>query len=264
MFATVFLKSLRDQRRALLGWSIGIVLLVVLEAALWPSIRNIAGVEEFLANYPEAMRKLFKLEQFSTGAGFMNAELFSALLPILFLVFGIGRGARMIAGEEEAGTLESLLVTQVSPVRLILEKVAALVVSLLILGIVLFAAVAGFSLVFGLGIEVADAATASLAMVLLGAEFGCFALAIGAITGRRSVAIGLAAIAALAAYLLYVAGELVKSVKPWQPLSPFHQALSGGPLGAGLVPAYGWMALVAVVVTIVALPIFNRRDIATR
>ena len=97
MFANVFLKSLRDQRRAVIGWSIGIVLLVLLESAMWPSIRNMPDLNEFLANYPESMRKLFNLESFGTGSGFINVELFSTMLPVLFIVFGIGRGARAVA-----------------------------------------------------------------------------------------------------------------------------------------------------------------------
>jgi Ca2+-transporting ATPase len=44
----------------------------------------------------------------------------------------------------------------------------------------------------------------------------------------------------VAAYIPYAVG-LPVSVEPWQPLSPFHQALTGGPLGAeprpvGVVP----------------------------
>jgi ABC-2 type transport system permease protein len=264
VFANVFLKSLRDQRRGLLGWSIGIVLLVGLEAALWPSIRDMPGFEEFLANYPEAMRKLFNLEEFTSGTGFLNVELYSAMLPILFLVFGIGRGARLVAGEEEAGTLEVLLVTPVSPMSLVLHKAAALATAVAALGVTLCVTVAVVSPVFGLGIGLADAATGSLALVLLGIEFGWLALAVGAVTGRRAVAIGVAATAAVGAYVLYVAGQLVESVKPWQPLSPFQQALEGGPLGAGLPVRYAWMALAAVVVLAAALPVFDRRDIATR
>jgi ABC-2 type transport system permease protein len=121
MFRNVFLKTLRDQRRSLVGWSIGVVILVLLEAALWPSVRDMPDLQQFLASYPEAMRKLFNLEEFGTGTGFMNAELFSALLPVLFIIFAVGRGARILAGEEEAGTLDVLLVTPVSAVRLVLQ-----------------------------------------------------------------------------------------------------------------------------------------------
>lgn len=261
MLHNVFLKSLRDQRRALVGWSIGIVLFVLLEAALWPSIKQMPDLDKLMAGYPEAMRKLFSLEEFATGTGFMNAELFSAMLPLLFIVFGIGRGARAIAGEEEAGTLEVLLITRVSANSLLLQQAAAIAVAMAALGAVTYVAILGSSAVFNMGIGAGDLAGATLAMVLLGLEFGWLALAVGAATGRRVVAIGFAAAGAVAAYLLYVAGQLVEAVQPWQQLSPFHQALDGGPLGAGLSPAYGWLALAAAAFVAVAMPVFDRRDI---
>lgn len=264
MFGNLFLKSLRDQRRALLGWGIGLVLLVLLEAALWPSIRNMPDLGEFLASYPEAMRKLFNLEDFGTGTGFMNAELFSTMLPVLFIIFAVGRGARMIAGEEEAGTLDVLLVTPVSPVRLVLQQAAALAVAVGALGVLLYLVMLGGSAAFDMGVRADDLAGATLAMVLLGIEFGWLALAVGAGTGRRALAIGFASTAAVAAYVLYVAGELDQAVEPWQPLSPFHQALTGGPLGAGLPPAYLWMPAAAAAFIAAALPVFARRDIAAR
>jgi hypothetical protein len=74
MFGNVFLKTIRDQRRTLLGWGIGIVLLVGFEAALWPSIRDMPDLKNFLANYPEAMKELFNLDAMTTPSGFMNAE----------------------------------------------------------------------------------------------------------------------------------------------------------------------------------------------
>jgi len=48
MFSTVFVKCLRDQRRGLIGWSLGIVALVLLESALWPSISNIPGLRQMV------------------------------------------------------------------------------------------------------------------------------------------------------------------------------------------------------------------------
>lgn len=261
MLRTVFTKALRDGRRGLAGWSIAITLIVLLEAAIWPAMPDLAEMEKLIASYPEFMREMFNLEDFTTGAGFLNAELYSALLPILFLVYAIGHGARAIAGEEEAGTLDVLLITPVSTTRLVLERAAALAVQLAALGLALFVAVAVCSPIFGLGIGLSDAAAGSVSMVLLGIEFGWLALAIGASTGRRVLAVSVTAVAAVGSYVLYVAGELVTELEAWQPLSPFHQALAGGPLGAGLQAAYGWMALVAVVVVAASLPFFDRRDI---
>ncbi|MFX0577857.1 ABC transporter permease subunit [Nocardia nepalensis] len=262
MLRTVFTKCLRDQRRGLIGWSIGIASLVLLESAIWPSFSNMSGMQEFLKNYPEALRKLFNLDQFVTGAGFLNAELFSMLLPILFLVFAIGRGARGVAREEEDGTLEVLLMNGVSPIRLALEQAGVVIASVGVLAIVLFGSLGVASAVFGLGVSIGAAATGALSMALLGIEYGLIAAAVGAATGRRVVALGAAAVLAVGAYVLYVASKLVAAVRPWGPWSPFHQAIEGGPLGAGLSVAYLWPALVGIGCLLVALPVFDRRDIA--
>jgi ABC-2 type transport system permease protein len=262
MLSTVYLKSLRDQRRALIGWSIGLVSLVLLESAMWPSIRDMPDLTAFLNNYPEAMRKLFNLEDFSTGTGFFNVELFSMVLPLLFIIFAVGRGARLIAGEEEAGTLDVLLVTPASPARLVVSQAAALASALAGLGAVLWIAGMACSAAFGLDLGATELALASLTMVLLGVEFGWLALAFGAVTGRRSVALAVPAVGAVAAYVLYVAGELVDGVRPWQALSPFQQALADGPLGAGWRSGYLWMPFMAVVAVALAIPLFDRRDIA--
>jgi beta-exotoxin I transport system permease protein len=129
----------------------------------------------------------------------------------------------------------------------LLQKAVALAVALIALGALLFAATAFSSSVYDMEIGPAAAATGSLAMVLLGIEYGWLALAVGAITGRRVIAIAVSATVAFATYVLYVTGLFVHAIEPWQPLSPFHQALSGGPLGAGLPAAYAWMAIAAVI-----------------
>lgn len=263
MLRTVFAKSFRDQRRGLVGWSIGLVLLVLVESALWPSIRAI-DLEQLVSGYPEAMKKLFDLDEFATGTGFMNAELYSLLLPVLFIIYGIGRGARAVAGEESAGTLDVLLLTRVSPTRLVVQQAGALAVGVVTLAVVLFAVVMVCSPNFGLGIGADDAVSGSVAVGLLGIEFGWLALAVGAATGRRVLAISVASALAVASYVLFVAGALVDSIEPWRPLSPFDQAVADGPLGAGLPASFLWVALTAVAAVSVALPVFDRRDIATR
>lgn len=262
MFGNVFLKTLRDQYRGVLGWSIGTVVLVILIVALWPSVRDIPDLETFLSNYPEALRKLFDIDTIATGAGFLNAELFSILLPAMFLVFAIGRGARLVAGEEQTGTLEVLLTTPVPRGRVLLEKAAALAVAVLVLGAVLFGVTAVSQSLGGMGIPIGHLAGASAAMVLLGIEHGWLALAVGAATGRRGMSIAVAGTVAAAGYVLYVMGAFVDTLEPWQVVSPFYQSLEGGPIGTGLPARYGWMAVGAIAVLAASLPIFDRRDVA--
>ena len=63
-------------------------------------------------NYPDALKSLFGITgggSLSSGAGFLDAELFSFMIPLLVLVLAIGTGARIFAGEEDAGRLELVL-----------------------------------------------------------------------------------------------------------------------------------------------------------
>ncbi|WP_278314670.1 ABC transporter permease subunit [Lolliginicoccus levis] len=261
MLRSVFTKALRDQRRALAGWGTGLVLLLLLMAALWPSLADMGDLEAFLASFPEPMQELFNLEEYGTGVGYYNTELFTAMLPILFLAFGIGRGARAVAGDEENGTLDAVLLTRVSPRGLLVQQAAAVAVAITLLGTVVLVCAVAFSAIFGLGVGVGAAASGALAITLLGLEFGWLSLAIGAATGSRIKALALSSAAAVAAYVLYLAGALVDGVRPWQPLSPFYQALADGPVGAGLPWSYLWMLLAAVVFVLAAIPLLERRDI---
>jgi ABC-2 type transport system permease protein len=262
VFRNVYLKSLHDGRRGMIGWSIAIAVLVLLECALWPSVRDMPDLAELYKSFPEQLRKFFNLEAMTTGAGFLNAELFTLLLPSLFLVYGIGHGARAIAGEEERGTLELLVVTPVSGARIVLDKALALATSITALGLVLFAATLVGSVSFGLGISVSDAISGALAMTLLGLEYGVLALAVGALTGRRATAIAFSASAATAAYVVY-AGLILPRFESWQPYSPIYQAFHNGPLGAGLQLTYLWLLAGSALLVALALPTLDGRDIST-
>ncbi|MEU4295275.1 ABC transporter permease subunit [Kribbella sp. NPDC026596] len=263
MFRNVFSKSMYDARRGLIGWSIAIAVLVLLESALWPSVRDMPNLTELYQSFPEELRKFFDLDAMTTGAGFLNAELFTLMLPGLFLVYSIGHGARALAGEEERGTLELLLVTPVSGFRIVLDKALALALSITVLGFALFVATTLGSLIFGLGISVPAAASGALAITLLGTEYGVLALAAGALTGRRSTAIGIASAAAAAAYFVYAIGLVLPRFESWQPYSPIHQAFHAGPLGAGLQPSYLWLLAGTALLTALALPALDGRDIPT-
>ncbi|GAA1974954.1 hypothetical protein GCM10009798_40250 [Nocardioides panacihumi] len=261
LLASVFGKGVRDQRWALLGWGLGVGLLVLIEAAVWPSIRDMPNFDELMKNYPEAMRKLFNVQEMTTGTGFMNAELFTLILPMVFIFFGVSRGARMVAGEEESGYLEAVLVTPVSNRSVLLQKAAALATGVLALGVVLALVLLSCSAIFDMGIGLGETLVGCLAMILLGLEFGWLTLAVGAATGRRAVALGIGGAAAVAAYVLYALGQIVGSVGAYQPLSPFQQALHNGPLGGGAPLSMMWVVLGALAVVAVAVPAFDHRDL---
>ncbi len=261
MTVPIFSKTLRDQRWALVLWSLGIGALLLVMAALWPTVRDLIDAD-LLAALPEALVELFDIDDMVTGVGFLNTEVFSILMPGLFIAYGVGRGAHAIAGEEQDGTLEVVLVSRLSRSRIALEKAAALAVSLTVLGAVGFAFTLLASSLADMGIPASYAANGALAMMLIGLQHGALAFAVGAASGRRGLAVGVAATVAVMGYVLHVAGVLVDGLEAWQPLSPFTQAIAAGPLSDTVPLGFAWLALAAVVFVVAALPRFTRRDAA--
>jgi ABC-2 type transport system ATP-binding protein len=187
----------------------------------------------------QRLQELFDLDAMTTAQGFMNAELFTRVLPMLFIVFAVSRGARLIAGEEERGTLDVVLVTPVSTRTLLLQKAAAVAVSVLVLGLVLFATLLAVAPVFDMDLGVADIASGAVAMSLLGIEFGFLSLAVGAATGPRAVALAVGGVLAVGGYVLYALGQIVESVEPWQPFRRSTRRWPRGPSARDFRPAWG-------------------------
>jgi ABC-2 type transport system permease protein len=266
MLRTVLLKTVRDQRRALLWWSIGLLSVALMYAAVYPSIRdNAATLNEYMESFPEVFRDAFMGESgdFASPAGYLNTELFGFFGPLLLLLFAIGAGARAIAGEEERQTLDVLLAAPITRRRVITDKFVAMMVGLLVLSGVLWVSVAGLGPPFDLTPDLGNLAAATLSCFLLALAFGTIALAIGALTGRRGIAIGLAAGLAAATYLFHVLAPSVDAIAWLEYLSPFYYYRDAEPLLNGLNPIH---SLVLVGVTVVAfagaLLAFERRDLA--
>lgn len=260
MISTVFTKTLWDFRRGLLGWGLGVALTVGLMAALWPSLAGV-DYDSLLSQYPDALKDLFNIREMGTGWGFLNAELFSIVLPAMFIVFAVSRGARLVAGEEEEGTLETLVSLPLLRTRLLLEKAAALAVSIVVLGLVLLAASLVSTTAAGMDVAVRYQVNGALSMSLLGVEFGLLSLALSAATGRRALTVGVGSGLALAAYLLFLAAGLVEELRSYRVLSPFYQATRNGPLGQDLPLIALSMPAVGLFAVAIAIPVFERRDL---
>jgi ABC-2 type transport system permease protein len=258
---SVFSKALWERRRSLLGWSSALAALILLESALWPSMQSMSGLDDYLAEFPEPLKEAFGIDQMSTGTGFLNAELFSLMLPLLFIAFAISHGAKLIAGEEENGGLDLLLVTPLTTARLLLESLLALVTALGVLAVVVLASTVAGSAVFGLEVAPGAAAAGALSVWLLGVEFGVVALVAGALTGRKGIATAAPAALALVAYVLFIGGAFVEQLASWRGFSPFDRALHAGPLAATVPGSLIWLAVVPAGCVLVALPLWGRRDI---
>jgi ABC-2 type transport system permease protein len=265
MLRNVFLKTLRDRRRSLIGWTIGLASTVAFVSAFYPTIRgSAADFEELIETIPEELLAVTgRTADIATPEGYLNSQLFNLLIPLLLLVFTIAFGSRTVAGEEQRGLLELVLAAPLPRWRLVAEKFAALAAGTLFLGMVLWATLALAGRPAGLDVERGRLAQAVLSAVLLALVFGTLALALGCATGRRALASGITSAVAAAAYLVDAFAPFTDSLDAAKGFSPFYYYNSADPLRNGADPAHlAFLGLLVFAFAAIALITFDRRDLA--
>ncbi len=266
MLRNVFLKTLRDARRAVAWWSLGLAGTAALIVSVYPTIRDNRQLTQAVEDYPEALKAFFAFGgefDYQSGAGYLGSELFSFMAPLLLLIAAIGAGARAVAGEEEQGTLDLLLANPLSRRRLALEKLGALAAELAILSLALWLSLLASAAAAGMEISAANLAAATASAALLALAFGAIALLAGAASGRRGLAIGLAAAAAVAAYLVSSLAPLVDFLRPLRQASPFYHYVASDPLRHGLALDHaGFLLLLSAAAAALAPLALEHRDLA--
>jgi ABC-2 type transport system permease protein len=265
MLRDPFLKSLRDQARGLIVWVIGVAPYVALLMAVYPSIRDSAGgLQEYLDNLPDAFRKAFLGPggDFTSPSGYINTELFSWLGPIVFIAFAISVANRALAGEEEDGTLSLLLAYPLSRRNLVLQRFAAMALTIGVLGLAFWLSLLVATTAMAMDVGAGALGQALLLFTLLGLAVGSVTLAVGAATGRKAAGIAAGAGVGVAMYLLNTLGQINDTLEPYRVLSLFRYTGGTTPLGRGIgaldVAVLAGTTLVLLVVTLV---LFERRDI---
>lgn len=266
MLRNVFLKSLRDLRRSFAWWTVGLAGYVALIASVYPTVRDNPDLEKLVESYPEALKAFVAFGgqfDFTSAAGYLGSELFSFMMPALFLVAAVGHGAGTLAGEEERGTIDLLLSSPLSRTRVALEKLAAMCVELAALGVVLWLALWVGARAFSMEVSVAHLASATALLVVLALAYGAIAFMVAAATGRKTLAIGLTVALAVGAYLVNSLASLVEVLEPFQKATPFYHYAVADPLRQGLDP---WHTLFLLAVgagaAAAGVLLFDRRDLA--
>lgn len=251
---------LREQRRSLLLWGLAVAAVTAMYVGLYPSFAQ-TDLTSFTQDLPEGLVQAFGYNRINTPDGYLSSTIYGLLGPVLLLVFAIGTGARLIAGNEEDGTLELECTAPVSRTRLLAERLATLWLDVAVLVGVLTAVTV--AIVVGADIDIAVsrllATSAGMALLVLG--FGTLALAVGAVTGRRGVALGVAAGLAVLAFMFDALGPSIPA--EWMTaVSPFSWLLDNEPLRNGL-DAGGVLRLAAVPLfaAAAAFIVFPRRDL---
>jgi ABC-2 type transport system permease protein len=252
---------LREQRRSLIGWAIALAAICAIYAAFYPSMGG-DEMTDLIETLPEALVEGLGYGAIGTAAGYLDSTVYSLLAPALMLVFGIGFGARVLAGQEEDGTLELELTMPIDRRRVLIERFAALVVQLALLALVVYAVVASMALALDMDVTLANIAAATLGLFLLALAMGTVALGVGAATGRKAAGLAAGAGLAVAGFMANVLSPIIEGAGWLENVSPFGWYLGGDPLNEGIDPiGFGALLAVTLLTLAVSIPIHARRDV---
>lgn len=266
MLGSVFSKTLRDRRRGLVWWSLGVFIFALFIALFWPILRDSQDqLEAVLANLPDELFGLLgigTIEEMFTPAGYVSSRAFGLLVPVIFSIYATAMGAQLIAGEEEAHTMDLLLANPISRARVVWQKWLAMVAVMAFLGGVLLAAFVIADIAFGLGIPFDRYFAACFQATLLGLVFGSASFAAGALGARRGVTLGIVSAVAVGTFLVNSLGTATAWMEKVRVVSPFYYYDSNRPLIDGI----DWLnvlvlTLAALLGLIVAAWGFPRRDV---
>src|SRR5712691_2423305 len=238
--SSVFLKTLRDYRIPILGWGIGIGLVVVSLMASVATLLTTPQAREQLVSLAATFAWNADVVAVDTIGGYATFKI--GIFIFLILVWPLLAGSRMLRGDEERGSMDTLLSVPRGRVRVAVERVAAMWTALLGMGVLigLLTAVGGAR--FGGSFGFANALLFGLNLALLCAVIGGIALLISQFTLERGPAAGWTA----GLVLVFIVLDMVHRVIPgtdWisrlsavyyynlsKPLVPGHGADGGGML----------------------------------
>ena len=260
--SSVFLKTLRDYRIPILGWGIGMGLVVVSPMASVASLVTTPEARQQLASIAASFAWNADAVAVTTIGGYATFKI--GIFIFLITVWPILAGSRMLRGEEERGSLDVLLSVPRPRLRVALEKLAAMWTALLAMGLLIGLVAFGGGRTFGADFGLGDALLFGLDLALICAVFGGLALLISQFTQERGPAAG----ATAGLLLIFIVLDMVHRIAPnseWiSRLSPIYYYN----LSKGLIPSYGvnagamlLLAVLAIGLGGIAVWLFNRRDV---
>jgi ABC-2 type transport system permease protein len=236
----------------------GLIAVLLAVGALFPAVGHTIG----RLNIPKGVAQLLGGADYGTITGWFRSEIASIYGPLVIGALAITGAVATTAGEEEDRILGLVLAHPIGRSRLIGAKALAIAA---VVGIIAFAAwlgiVSGVA-VGGGGISLGHMAAFALHLAFFGFALGGLALALGAGTGRRSLANGVAAAVAIGGWLIYGFAPLVGALDWLKYLSLFYYYAGHDPLtqGVGLADVLV-LAAFSLVATAVGMIAIGRRDL---
>lgn len=233
MRAEVLRLDMVTRRRVTVGYTAGMAVYALVIVALYPSFEHSTGLDSLTKNSPTMAALFGAIGSLTSPSGWLAVNLYANFFPLVVLLATVGYGAACIAGQDEEGTLAMVVTLPIRRRRITLEKVVAMVAQAAVI-VVVVTVVLGFGHFFHITVGLSNLVGTSLGVLLLGLDLGLVALVVGAATGSRGVALGVASAIGALSYLINSLAPVVAWVRPARFGSLFYWSVGNSQLTSGL------------------------------
>ncbi|MDO5684851.1 MAG: hypothetical protein Q4G37_01965 [Bifidobacterium sp.] len=257
--------QLRRGRVSLIAWPVAMSAILSLYCTVFGAmLDDIKAQQQTIHEMPEAMQKLFSDNMMSDGASFVYTVFFSLIGFILLSIASVTWGQSVVAGPSDSGELELSASRGIARASFLGQRIAAIVLRMVIVGVAISLVLAGFNGHSQLGLTAGGEAVAIVGWLGHGALVGAVTNLVGVATLKRSAAIAAGTSVAVWSYLAQAVGKLLDSLQWMCWLSPQYWIFRDNPLAdITATTLWGIVAVWALAVgaTAASFVLFRRRDL---
>lgn len=258
-FTSLFTKILYQKRLFVVLWFLALMAMTTLTLVFFPSFKD-SGIDTAFANMPESVQKVLgSVASFHEIGSYLDQQIFALRMPLLCIIMSIVVFTGLVAGNEQRGLTESELMLPISRTKLLLQKLLA---GMVITFVAALGIVVGIFLALSLINEHVAAShilQSTVSCWLVSLCFGLLAFALGAVTGKKGLTVGIASGYAFLSYLITSMAVSVSQLEQINRASLFYY-YGDSRLSSGDALLFGAIIALLVVTSIIG---FNRRDIRT-
>lgn len=252
-------RGLLDRRRALITWAVSVGLTGAFFMLVWPSIDG--TISQALKSYPDSIKQAFGITTLSNAEQYLNAELFSFILPFALAIFALRTVAAAVDGAQERGHLDVLLSAPVSRRTIVAATFAAVAIELAAILAAAWLLTCLGSLAAGADLDAGLAAAGYANVFPLAIFTAGIAMLVTGISQHSGTVTGIASGVLVAMYVLDLLGRLSDSVEPFRFLSAFRYY--GTAAVDGIDPlSFAGLTAAGLLLAAAGTTLFERRDLA--
>lgn len=251
-------RGLSDNRRAPLAWGLPLGAMCALIVAIYPSIED--SLDQLMQNYPQGLKEAFGIEELNTVEAYLDAEMFSLIVPLAIAFFAVRCMSRAISAAEERGYLDTALAAPLSRRVLVGGSfaVSALVAALVLL--VVFALTMIADVVAGTDLSALKAAAGVANVWPLAVFFAGLAMLVAGFVHRSAPVTAIAAGTLVGMYVVDLLGKVAEGMEPFRYVTVFKYYGAG--LTDGIDPAaFAGLTLCGAALAVAGALLFERRDV---